>query len=71
MDHFIRHDWDKEEIRNIYQTPLLELVYRAATLHRRYQDTAEVQVCTLFPSRPADVPRIVPIARRRRVIIPI
>ncbi|WP_343702446.1 biotin synthase BioB [Chitinophaga sp.] len=44
----IRHDWTLEEIKDIYNTPLLELMYRAATLHRQYQDTAEVQVCTLL-----------------------
>lgn len=44
----IRHDWTIEEIKDIYNTPLLELMYRAATLHREYQDTAEVQVCTLL-----------------------
>ncbi len=44
----IRNDWTKEEIKEIYEEPLLELVYRAATMHRQYQDTAEVQVCTLL-----------------------
>jgi biotin synthase len=44
----IRNNWTKEEITEIYNTPLLELVYKAATLHREYQDTAEVQVCTLL-----------------------
>ncbi|MCK7556640.1 hypothetical protein MKQ70_17090 [Chitinophaga sedimenti] len=44
----IRHDWSLDEIRDIYNTPLLELIYRAATVHREYQDTAEVQVCTLL-----------------------
>ncbi|GEP98879.1 biotin synthase BioB [Chitinophaga cymbidii] len=44
----IRHDWTLEEIKEIYNTPLLELMYRAATVHREYQDTAEVQVCTLL-----------------------
>ncbi len=44
----IRHDWTLEEIKDIYNTPLLELMYRAATLHREHQDTAEVQVCTLL-----------------------
>ncbi|WP_332737077.1 biotin synthase BioB [Flavihumibacter sp.] len=44
----IRTDWTKEEITSIYNTPLLELIYKAATLHREYQDTAEVQVCTLL-----------------------
>ncbi|MBS1655531.1 MAG: biotin synthase BioB [Bacteroidetes bacterium] len=44
----LRHDWSIKEIQNIYNTPLLELVYRAASLHRKYNDTGEVQVCTLL-----------------------
>lgn len=44
----IRKNWSIEEIRGIYQLPLLELVYRAATIHRKYNNTAEVQVCTLL-----------------------
>jgi len=44
----IRNNWTKKEITDIYQTPLLELVYRAATVHRAYNRTAEVQVCTLL-----------------------
>ncbi|MBN8835843.1 MAG: biotin synthase BioB [Sphingobacteriia bacterium] len=48
MNMEIKHNWSLEEIKNIYNTPLLELVFRAATLHRKYNDTAEVQVCTLL-----------------------
>ena len=44
----IRTNWSLEEIQNIYNSPLLELVFNAATLHRKYNDTAEVQVCTLL-----------------------
>ncbi|ULQ53536.1 biotin synthase BioB [Flavihumibacter fluvii] len=44
----IRNNWTITEITQIYNSPLLELVYKAATLHREYQDTAEVQVCTLL-----------------------
>jgi biotin synthase len=44
----IRNDWTKEEIKEIFELPLLELVYRAATVHRVYNHTAEVQVCTLL-----------------------
>ncbi len=44
----IRNNWTKEEIQKIYELPLLELVYRAATIHRSYNSTAEVQVCTLL-----------------------
>src|SRR5258708_6553701 len=43
----IRNNWNIEEINNIYHTPLLDLIYRAATIHREYNETGEVQVCTL------------------------
>ncbi len=48
MQPDIRHNWTSEEIKNIYDTPLLELVFKAASIHRKYNDTAEVQVCTLL-----------------------
>jgi biotin synthase len=44
----IRNDWTIEEIQEIYNTPLLELIHRAATVHREHNDTSEVQVCTLL-----------------------
>ncbi len=44
----IRHDWTREEIAEIYDLPLLELIYKAATIHRRYHDPSEVQVCSLL-----------------------
>src|SRR5215210_3585966 len=44
----IRNNWSIEEIEFIYNTPLLELIFRAASVHRQYNETAEVQVCTLL-----------------------
>jgi biotin synthase len=44
----IRHDWNIKEISEIYNTPLMELMYRAATIHREFHETGEVQVCTLL-----------------------
>ena len=44
----IRHDWNIKEISEIYNTPLMELIYRAATIHREFHETGEVQVCTLL-----------------------
>jgi len=52
----IRNDWTLEEIRAVYDTPLLELIYRAATVHREYNDTAEVQVCTLLSIKTGGCP---------------
>ena len=44
----IRHNWSREEIAEIYHMPIMELIYRAATVHRQYHDPNEVQVCTLL-----------------------
>ena len=52
----IRNDWTKEEISEIYNSPLLELIYKAATLHREYHATGEVQVCTLLSIKTAGCP---------------
>ncbi|KAF5027691.1 hypothetical protein F66182_175 [Fusarium sp. NRRL 66182] len=44
----VRHDWTKEEIAAIYYQPALELAYQASTVHRRWHNPAEVQLCTLM-----------------------
>lgn len=52
----VRYDWTIEEIGDIYNMPLLELVYRAASVHRSYQETGEVQVCTLLSIKTGGCP---------------
>ncbi|HMJ92209.1 MAG TPA: biotin synthase BioB [Candidatus Acidoferrum sp.] len=42
-----RHDWTREEIRAIHDTPVLDLVFRAATVHRQFHNAREMQVCKL------------------------
>lgn len=44
----IRNDWTKAEIAKIYNQPLLELVYQAASVHRMFHNSSEVQICTLL-----------------------
>jgi len=39
--------WTREDIAKIYHQEFLELVYRAAQVHREYHEPKEVQVCTL------------------------
>jgi biotin synthase len=48
MNTIIRNNWTLEEVHEIYNMPLLELIYKAATVHKQFNDTAEVQVCTLL-----------------------
>ncbi len=52
----LKNDWTIAEITDIYQTPLLELMYAAATVHRRYNNTGEVQVCTLLSIKTGGCP---------------
>lgn len=40
--------WTKAEILEIYNKPLLELVYEAATVHRQHHKAGEVQVSSLL-----------------------
>ncbi|OEK09408.1 biotin synthase BioB [Flavivirga aquatica] len=43
-----KHNWTKEEILDIYNKPLMELLYEAATIHRLHHDPNTVQVSTLL-----------------------
>jgi biotin synthase len=51
-----RNTWTKEDISEIYHSPLLELIYKAATVHREYHETGEVQVCTLLSIKTGGCP---------------
>lgn len=44
----IRYDWEEKDILDIYNIPLLELVYKAASIHRKFHDPSEVQVSSLL-----------------------
>lgn len=52
----IRNDWTRDEIAAIYNKPLLDLIYEAATVHRQYHATGEVQVCTLLSIKTGGCP---------------
>ena len=52
----IRNNWTKEEIAEIYHSPLLDLVYRAATIHRENKDYSEVQITSLLSIKTGGCP---------------
>ncbi|WP_342162365.1 biotin synthase BioB [Methylobacterium sp. SD21] len=52
----IRHDWTVEEIRAIHDAPLMDLVFRAATIHRRYNDPADIQRASLLSIKTGGCP---------------
>ncbi|HEY4653636.1 MAG TPA: biotin synthase BioB [Cyclobacteriaceae bacterium] len=56
MTEHTRNDWTTEEVAGIYNTPVLELIYRAATVHREHHDPSEVQVCTLLSIKTGGCP---------------
>lgn len=43
-----RNNWTIEELSELYNTPLLDLIYRAATVHRENHNPREVQVSSLI-----------------------
>lgn len=45
---FVRHDWAKDEVAEIYHQPILDLVFHAATVHRIFHQPGKVQKCTLL-----------------------
>lgn len=52
----IRNNWTREEISTLYHSPVLDLIYRAATVHRQHHDPQEVQVCTLLSVKTGGCP---------------
>ena len=56
MNVMIRNNWKLTEVQDLYNAPLLELIYKASTIHRQYNDTAEVQVCTLLSIKTGGCP---------------
>ncbi|MGV2482333.1 UNVERIFIED_CONTAM: biotin synthase, partial [Salmonella enterica subsp. enterica serovar Weltevreden] len=43
-----RHDWTLEEVEALFARPFMELVFEAATVHRRTFDPNEVQKSQLL-----------------------
>jgi len=54
--HEEKHDWTTQEILDIYNKPLMELLYEAATVHRLYHDPNTVQVSTLLSIKTGGCP---------------
>lgn len=52
----LKNDWTRDEVGEIFRSPLLELIYRAATVHRHANPADEVQVCTLLSVKTGGCP---------------
>ena len=49
-------DLKRADVAGIYHSPLLDLVYRAATVHREHHAPGEVQLCTLLSVKTGGCP---------------
>lgn len=43
-----RSDWTKDEVKSIYDSPILDLLFHGAQVHRHAHNFREVQQCTLL-----------------------
>ncbi len=52
----VRNTWTLEQIKEIYEKPLLELVFEAASVHREHHNSREVQVSSLISIKTGGCP---------------
>lgn len=52
----IRNNWTREEVAELYHSPILDLIHKAGTVHRQYHTAGEVQVCTLLSVKTGGCP---------------
>jgi len=52
----IRHDWTREEIRQVYSLPLPELIFQAQIAHRAFHKPEEVELCRLLSIKTGGCP---------------
>ena len=52
----IKQQWTKEENINLYNKPMMDLLFEAATIHREYHDPNVVQVSTLLSIKTGGCP---------------
>ncbi len=48
MTTAIRHNWTVQEVLELYQLPFSDLVFKAAQVHREFNDSRDVQKATLL-----------------------
>jgi biotin synthase len=56
VPHGVRHDWTVDELFAIVEQPLLDLVYRAASVHRAHHDPHDIQRATLLSIKTGGCP---------------
>jgi len=52
----VRHDWSLTDVQALYDQPLLELVFQAQGVHRRFHDPTRMQQCSLLSIKTGGCP---------------
>src|SRR5499433_1167013 len=52
----VRHDWIREEVRTLYNTSLIDILFQAQAVHRQYFQPGEVQLCQLLSVKTGGCP---------------
>jgi len=52
----LRYDWTRDEVRQLFNRPLLEALFEAQTAHRQYFRAGEVQLCQLLSVKTGGCP---------------
>ncbi len=55
-NELIRHDWQTDEIVELLEMPLMELLYRAQTVHRQFHEDGSVQLASLLSIKTGSCP---------------
>lgn len=56
LNRTLRHNWTFEEVKDIYNRPLMDLVFEAATVHRQFFNANEVQISQLISVKTGGCP---------------
>jgi biotin synthase len=51
-----RYDWMREEVEALFELPFTELVFQAASVHRRWFDPTEIQISRLLSIKTGGCP---------------
>ncbi|PYU21716.1 MAG: biotin synthase BioB [Acidobacteria bacterium] len=52
----LRYDWTRDSVREIYDRPLLDLIFAAQQAHRKFHDPARIQLCRLLSIKTGGCP---------------
>lgn len=62
--------WTMSQVTELFNKPLIDLLFEAQQIHRQHFDPRQVQVSTLLSIKPAPARKIVNIARRAHATKP-